>query len=101
MATYLELHGLVGNSNLQDKISVATTIAAFNISEEVTPLAARKAWAAKVLSDPVCEARCVLRYVLAANSGLTESQITGESDAAIQAKVNDVVDLLVDADAGV
>ena len=100
MASLQELRTLFNDSDLLEKVEVATVIAANNLLA-VTPNSAQKAWAATVFSNPIIEANKALMAVLAENSGLTVVQITGAADTAIQAGVDGVVDTLVDALAGV
>ena len=101
MATYLEIRSLFNDRELRFKVSTAVIIAAGNILNEVTPSVARKAWAGQAFRDPETEAKRVLSAVLAANKTATLPQISGASDAAIQANVDDAVALFIDVDAGV
>ena len=100
MATYQELKGLVNDSDLQDKVEVATVIAANNLLSG-TPSTADKAWAAAVFASPRAEAQKALMAVLATNAAADVAAIQGATDALIQAGVDAVVPTLVDALAGV
>ena len=99
MATYLELHQLNSDSDLQDKVRVASVIAADTIRSDGAPpanQAARLAWAANVLRNPVSEAERMLWAVLAANKSSSVAEIQGASDANIQTAVDSAVDLFAD-----
>ena len=100
MATLQELRGLFTDSDLLEKVEVATVIAANNLLSGA-PTTAEKAWAANVFSGPKSESSKALMSVLAANAALTTTALQGASDAAIQANVDSVVSVLVDAMAGV
>ena len=94
MATYLELFALRSDSDLQDKIAVATVIAA-EAKLSGTPTAAEAAWAKGVIASPGGTANAVINAVLAANKDAAVGAITGASDAAIQSNVDAVVDGLI------
>ena len=97
MATYLELYTLRGNVDLQQRISIALTIAADAIRTETASTnghALRIAWAKEVLNGLGGESEKTLRLLLAANKGLTVAQIQGASDSAIQTNVDGVVNIL-------
>lgn len=96
MATYLELFELKDDSNLQDKVTVAVVKAAHGIANDATPpanQAARLAWAATVVENPVAVAQKMLWVLLAGSSELSAAQIAGASDTAIQSAVDGAVDL--------
>ena len=99
MASLQELRTLFSNSDLSEKVESAVVIAANNLLSG-TPTTAQIAWAATVFTAPHQEAKKALMSVLAVNSGLTTDQITGATDVAIQAGVDGVVDILVEALAG-
>ena len=101
MATYAELRGLFNHSGLLNSVTIATVKAAQDVISTGSPTAKDRAWALKVFKETKSQSQIVLMYVLAANSALTLTQITGASDAAIQAKVDDVRSSLIDALAGV
>lgn len=94
MATYLELHGLRQNSDLQDKIAVACVIAA-EAKLSGSPSAAEAAWAKGVIASPGPTAMAVINAVLAANKTASASTIAEASDASIQTNVDAVVDGLI------
>lgn len=96
MATYLELHALKNDSDLQDKVAVAVVIAADAIRASGTPpanQAQRLVWAAAAMADPREEARRMLWALLAANKSATAGSISSATDATIQAAVDSAVDL--------
>jgi hypothetical protein len=94
MATYLELKSLFGNGPLRDKMEVALCDKARAILAEATPNAGRLAWVETVLSNTAAEAERVLKYVLAANKGLTTTQIMAAIDATLQTQVDTAIDKL-------
>lgn len=100
MATYLEIEGLFSNGDLLKKVRSATIIYAESIISE-TPDAAQKAWIAKAFESPNAEARIILMGVLAANKDATIEQIESATDTAIQAEVDLIAPILIDALAGV
>lgn len=100
MASYTELRDLFNNSELRNKVEVATIIYAQSIMSG-TPSKDQKAWIAQVLQVPVVEAVKIMLGVLAANNELTQSQILSASDAAIQEQVDLIAPILIDALAGV
>ena len=96
MATYMELFGAKGNSDLQDKMTVAVVVAAESIRTDATPptnQVQRLAWAKAAMTDPLSEARRLLWAVLAVNKDATLTQILEASDTAIQTQVDAAVDL--------
>ena len=99
MATYLELHALNKDSDLQDKVRVAVVVAADNIRSDGAPPAnqvARLAWASKVMQNPVREAERMIWAVLASNKDASVAAITSASDASVQSAVDAAVDLFAD-----
>jgi len=99
MATYTELFSLHNNSALRNRVQTAVLIAAEAVMNEVgtTPNHAnRLVWAKGVFASPGREAEQMFMAVLAANSEFTVVQITGASDAAIQANVDAHIDLFAD-----
>ena len=99
MASYQDIRTLFSDSDLFEKIEVATVIAANGLLSG-TPTVAQKAWAAAVFSSPGVEAKKALMAVLATYSNLTVEQIQTALDPAIQTGVDAVVGVLVDAMAG-
>jgi len=99
MATYLELHALRADSNLQDKVSVAVVKKAQALLDGGTPTAAQIAWAKEAIDSPKAKADALLNYVLAANSGASVAAIMGATDATIQGNVDDAADALIDGGA--
>ena len=100
MATYTELLAIastgIGDA-LRNRIRVAVVVAAdvVRAEEATTPNHAnRMAWARLVLQAPDVEAQRMMWAVLAQNRAFTQAQITGADDAAVQAAVNQAIDLL-------
>ena len=99
MATYLELMGLFGHNDLLVKTEVACIIAAESIRSEdpgTTNHANRLIWAKKAFENPRAIRNQMLMAMLAANSDLDVSVITGATDAQIQAKVDAAIDVFAD-----
>jgi len=99
MATYIELRGLYGNGDLENKVEVACIVAAESIRNEdagTTNHANRLVWAKSAFSNPNTVAVQMLMALLAANKDLTVAQIEGASDAAIQTAVDNAVDIFAD-----
>jgi hypothetical protein len=96
MATYAELNALQNNDTLIEQVRVACVIAAETIrgeSEATDNHANRMVWAASVFANPRVEGTRMLWAVLAANKDMTVPQITGATDAQVQAAVDAAVDL--------
>lgn len=96
MATYDELYGLKNDSALRNRVLTACIISSEAVMNEVdtTPNHAnRLVWAASVFAGPASEADRMFMAILAANKDATVAQIQGASDAAIQANVDNHVDL--------
>ncbi len=99
MATYAELYDLRTDSALKNKVTTACIISAETIMNELDTVpnhANRLLWAKAVFANPAGEANRMYMAILAANSGLTVSQIKDATDSAIQANVNDHIDLFAD-----
>jgi len=99
MATYLELRQLFTHGDLRNKVEAAIIIAAEGVYAEdpgTVNHANRIAWAKAVLLNPGTARDRFLMVVLAANKDASVAVITGASDAAIQTKVDDAVDLFAD-----
>ena len=94
MATYIELFGLKDDSDLQDKVAVAIAIKAQAIRDLGAPTQGQRDWANDVAADPVAEVGRVLWIVLAVNKDATVPQISGATDANIQAAVDAAVDFI-------
>lgn len=96
MATYTELFGLHNNSALKNKVMSAVVIAAETVMNEdggTANHANRLVWAKAVFANPSNEADRMFWAVLAANSALSIAAIESASDSAIQANVDDHIDL--------
>ena len=100
MATYTEIRDLFNDSELKNRIEVAAIVYAQSLIAG-TPTATQKAWVSDVLSAPAREASKLTLGILAANKDFTLAQIQGASDAVIQAQVNVIAPILIDALAGV
>lgn len=99
MATYLELHSLFSDSDLQDRAEVACIAAAQTIAAEdpvTANHAARVAWARSAWSDPKGTARKLLMAILAANKDAAVTAIQGASDAQIQSNVDAALAVFAD-----
>ena len=96
MATYQELFGLRTNSELQNKIAVAVTVAA-QAKLAGTPTSAQAAWAIGVLNNPSGAAAAVINAVLAANKASSAATILAATDATIQSSVDAVIDGIITA----
>ena len=92
MATYLETWNLLGDTELQARISVALSKSAYNVLAE-DPLtinhAARLKWAQSVLNDPLPSARIAIFGVVSDVKGSK-----GISDIDLQAVTDKLVDTL-------
>lgn len=96
MATYSELYNLRSNNDLQNKIAVACVVAAEKIRLESTTTPNninRLKWAKAVFENPVMVVERMMWTVLAQNKAATIAAITGASDTAIQAAVDDAVNV--------
>ena len=99
MATYDELRSLFSYDDLRNLIEVAVIIAAESIRNEdagTANHANRLLWAKLAFNDPLGVSKKMMMAVLAANKDATVAQITGASDAVIQAKVDAAVDVFAD-----
>ena len=95
MATYTELFDLADNNILLDRVSVAITIAADTVLNEIesTPNHAnRVVWAKGAFSNPKAQAKAFLAAVLAANNGADVATIQAVTDTQIQNNVNAAID---------
>lgn len=104
MASYVELRALYGDEALTKKIEVAVAIAANKIAsgndggspfdQAAGKHGLRVQWAKQAITNTSTVAANVLKLVLAANAGLTVTQINNASDAAVQSGVEAVIDAL-------
>lgn len=100
MATYTELNTLPTDAALLARVKAAVAIAADGIRQESTGVAnnfQRKAWARDALKAPDVAANNIIWLVLAQNRAFTAAQITGGSDAALQAAVEAAVNIMAGA----
>lgn len=99
MATLSELNGLLNDPILSEKVGGACIKAAVDVKNEdagTANHANRLKWAKKIFSDTQGERVKVMRYVIAANAGLTLAQINALSDTDIQNHVNASIDVFAD-----
>ncbi len=99
MATYLELRNLFDNSEIRNKVTTASVIAAHNLLTG-TPDANDRAFAEAVFTNPNSVGKKVYMAVIAANKAASVASIEGASDSAIQTNVDEVIPSLVSALAG-
>lgn len=95
MAEYKELYNQRQNSELRNKVAVAEAIAAKNIIAEAGATenhTNRLLWAHEVFAGSDLRIDQMLKLVLALNSALAIGAITGVSDSAVQANVDDNID---------
>lgn len=95
MATYAELFDLRSNNSLRNKVAVAITKKAQSLLDQASPSANQVAWANSAIYNPIAMADKIFSYVLAANSGLTTTQIGNATDTAIQNNVDAAADKLI------
>lgn len=95
MATYQELFDLRSHDALRMKICVAVAKKAQSLLDGGTPTQGQVAWASAAIADPMSKAAALMNYVLAKNSSATVAQITGATDAAIQANVDSAVNAII------
>ena len=100
MASYLELKELINDSQLPNRIDIATIVFAKNLLAN-TPTAADKAYAELVFTDPNSQGSKLLMAILAVNKDLTIAQIQESADSVLQNQVDSIAPSLVDALAGV
>ncbi len=100
MANYIDLRKLFNDADLANRVAVAAVIS-INTILTGAPTSKDKAYASVLFSNPQAEAKKILMSVLAANSGVSVSQIQSASDAALQTNVDATVLILIDALAGV
>lgn len=95
MATYLELFALRSDSDLQDRVLVATAKKAQSLLDKASPTINEVAWASDAINNPKSKADALLNYVLVKNSAATPVQITGASDATLQGVIDAAVDVII------
>lgn len=100
MATYAELLSIATGPTgdvLRNQVRVAVIVAAEVVRQE-TPATPnhnnRLIWARAAMANPDTAAAQMLWAVLAQNRSLTVAQITGATDATIQASASTAIDLL-------
>jgi pyruvate/2-oxoacid:ferredoxin oxidoreductase beta subunit len=96
MATYVELRALMDDNDLENRCQVACIVAAGTIQNEDPGTANhdnRLAWAEKAYGNPAALASKVLMAVLAANKDQSVANITGATDAQLQTKVDEAINV--------
>ena len=93
MATYLELHTLQSDSDLQDKVSVAVVKKAQTLLDAATPTAAQVTWANDAIDNPRGKALPLLNYVLAANSAASVAVIQAATDSTMYLRLSTTIRL--------
>jgi len=96
MATYSELHDLMNDSELLDKVEFAVIDSALSISNEATTVPNhpnRLSWAKATVSNPRAVAKTMLPFVLAVNKSATVSAIKTATDVSIQSNVDGKIDI--------
>jgi len=96
MADYAELFNLRNDSALLNRVAIACVVAAGEIRNEPPSTSNhnnRLVWAREAFESPQMVAGKMWMALLAANKDLTVQQIQEAGDAAIQTRVNEVVDL--------
>ena len=99
MASYTELRNLFSDDALKNKVEVACIIAAEGIREEDPNKlnhTNRVLWAKQAFESPGAVREKMLMALLAANNALAAEEITGATDAQIQTKVDEAVDVFAD-----
>ncbi len=96
MATYAEMLTASQNDILRQKVLVACVVAAEKVRTEgtgVTNHTARLAWAKAAYANPEQAAKGMAMAVIVQNATATLAQITGATDALVQAAVDAAVDV--------
>jgi len=99
MATYEELYNLRTDSALKNKVTTACIMAAETVMNELITVDNhdnRLLWAKGVFANPSAEANRMFMAILAANAAVDVAVIQSATDAAIQANVDDHIDLFAD-----
>jgi len=100
MATYIELHDLVGAASMNDvkkRIRVALAVKAQAVAASGASTATQKEWAKSALANVAQYEDLILRYLLALNRAATVAAITGANDEGIQTAVDAAVNTLLAA----
>jgi len=97
MATYLELHQLISDNNLRNRISTAVVVSATAYLTNGASTAAQKKWALSVMQDPIGWGQKAMAAALAINKASTTSQITSATDSALQTAIDSVAAAFADA----
>ena len=97
MAAYNEIHNAVNGqtfTELKGRIWVALLIKARAVIADAAAPAERKTWAKNVFGNIDNEAHLMTLRLIASNSGLTVTQMSGVADNAVQTAVNNEVDAM-------
>ena len=98
MATYLELHGLINDSDLQTRVETGLIVGMQTILDAPSPTVEQQKYSAQVFANPRGEGRKALASVLAKNKDVTVQQIQAAPDTganSIQENVDLVIPTLV------
>ena len=99
MATLTEIYNLWNESALQNKITQAALVVAYNVLAEaisVTNHTNRVKWAVAVTGNPQHWGTILMRVMLAKHNALSIAQITGATDATLLSAVEGVVNVFAD-----
>jgi len=107
MASYIELHALLGDTDLLSRCMVAVVVAAEAVKDASLDAgipdgtgyntANHRLWARYALDTPKLEARKVLALLIADNRSTAATAIQNAADSTIQALVDELVPYLVQA----
>lgn len=100
MALLSELRSLFNDSDLRNRVTAATVLAASAELAAVPGSVKNRAWALDVLGNRTGWGEMMFVAILADNASLTVAQIRGATDATIQAAVNGRVESMATAKAG-
>ena len=96
MASYVELHGIRNNGDLNRKVHVAIADVAYDIlllSPADTEL--RLAWAKEAIAAPASKTSEMISYILIENKGAAVAAILTASDASVKTNISTAVDVIV------
>jgi hypothetical protein len=97
MAIYSELYDIQNNDKLLHQTQIAIVVAAEAIRTDAAPPtnhAQRLVWAKEAFQDPKSKVSAMLWAMIAANNAADLVDITGATDATVQAAVNNAVNVL-------
>lgn len=97
MATYAELFDISAKPEMVNRVAVACMVKANVIAQDGAATAEQKAWAVRVVQNPMTEAKKAYLLMLAQNEAVPVATILAATDTAIQNAVDSVVALLASA----